>query len=162
MIINDAEDRMLKAEIARRGRMWDAKFDQMQAEIQRKDQLIEEARNRRDLQAYIQRRVSEERDEIAPQLIDFIRGNTVEEVDRAIIAAKQKTNSIVQGIREAFEAPGAPAQAGIPSPGAQQPQPQPQQPSDQDVEGVEVGSPEHMALRAAFGIDRSRGRGILG
>ena len=164
--MNTSEDAMLRLEIERRTQEWNRKFTDLENQLRRKDAAIEEARNRRELQAFISRRIAEEADEIAPELIDFIQGDSVEAVEAAISTAKAKTQSILDGIREATAfrtdvpraQPGNPQ--GQPGPGLQQ---QPQgQPSAQEIASAEVGSPEHLRLRAAYGIDRSRGRGIFG
>ncbi len=159
---DDAEIRRL---IEQRGREWDAHFRRMQDEIARKDELIEQARNRIEIDAYIQRRLAEERDEIAPELLDYIGGDSREAVERAIATAKAKTASILDGILQAqamsAQVPSAPAPAGNPSPGAQQQQPQSQATADQ-IRAIEPGSPEHLVLRHRYGLDRGRGRGIFG
>lgn len=157
-MINDAEDLALKAEIARRGRAWDQRFRRMESELARKTEQITAERMRTEMAAYIQRRLSEEVDTIAPELASYVSGNSPEAVEQSIERAKAKTASIVAGLREGLGA--VPAQPGI----QQGPQAQPQQPQPrvEDVESVEVGSPEHLRLRQAYGIDRARGQGIFG
>jgi vacuolar-type H+-ATPase subunit I/STV1 len=53
------------------------------------------------LQNHTQRRVAEEADSIAPELIDFISGDTVEEVEKSIEVVKAKTAQIVENMRNA-------------------------------------------------------------
>lgn len=163
---NSHEDYMLRLEVERRTREWGAKFQAMTAELHAKDEQIELARNRRKLQAYISRRIAEEADQIAPELVGYISGDTREEVEQAISTAKAKTSSILDGIRQAL--PGAPVQAEFP---AQQEQPQGLSAEQQtamtpytlaQLTAMEPGSPEHLAARAAFGLNRSRGRGLYG
>ena len=164
---DDAEIRRL---IDQRTREWNVKFRQMQEQIARKDELIEQTRNRADMQAYISRRIAEEPDEIAPELTSYVRGDTREEVEQAILAAKQKTASILDGIRSAFQVPPVPAQPEIPA----QPQPQQQQPrlnAEQrsamtpfileQLAAVEPGSAEHLQMRRQYGIGRGLARGIF-
>ena len=109
--------------------------------------------------AYISRRISEERDEIAPELTGYIGGSSVEQVEAAISTAKAKTASILAGIREAtafrtdVEVPRVPA--GFPDP-------QEQQSTADQIAAMEPGSPAHLALRHHFGIDRGRGYGLFG
>ena len=154
------DDAQLRLMIDARTREWEAKFRQMQEQIARKDEQIEQTRNRVEIGAYIQRRISEERDLVAPELIDYIGGSSVEQVEAAISTAKAKTASILAGIREATFRTDVPVPAAIPA--QQQPQGGQQQPSAQDIAAIEPGSPEHMALRAAFGLDKARGRGLYG
>ena len=166
---NSHEDYMLWLEVERRTREWGAKFQAMTAELHAKDEQIELARNRADMTAYARRRIAEEADGIAPELVGYISGDSVEQVEASILAAKQKTASIVDGIRQAtfaIDVPSAPVQPGIPAQaGNPGPVPQgghPQQPTAEQIAAMEPGSPEHLAARAAFGIYRSRGRGIFG
>lgn len=153
----DPQDEALRRELDRRTRDWDVKLRQMRSELDRKDSMIRQERERADMASYIQRRRAEERDEIAPELMSFITGSTPEEVEASITRAKAKTASILEGIQQAQAAP-APASFPVP-----QPQAQPQQaPTLEQLQAVEPGSPEHLALRRAYGMDRSRGRGIFG
>lgn len=172
------DDHELRLLIDQRTREWNRKFQAMQAEIQRKNELIHAQRNRVDMQTYIQRRLSEERDEIAPELIDFIQGDSVEQVEASISTAKAKTASILDGIREATSeyVPSATAQPEIPSQPQEQPQPQPQgqqlTPEQrsamtpftvEQLAAVEPGSEAHLAMRRQYGLDKAgRGRGIFG
>ena len=169
------QDAELRRLIEQRTREWDQRFQQMQQEIAQKDELLAQERQRIDMMSYIQRRIAEEADEIAPELIDYIGGSTPEEVEAAITAAKAKTASILDGVRQAMsvsadvQVPGVPAHPGTSAPAgfpgqaqAQQPRGGQQRPSAEDIAAVEPGSPAHQALRHQFGIDRARGRGLFG
>ena len=68
-------------------REWDTKFRRMQDELAQKDELIEQARNQLELGTYIQRRLAEERYDIAPELLDYIGGDSVEAIEQAITTA---------------------------------------------------------------------------
>ncbi|MGH3407551.1 MAG: hypothetical protein ACRDRJ_34385 [Streptosporangiaceae bacterium] len=167
--LTNEEDRELRLLIDQRTREWDQRFKRMQDELDRKNALIDQQRQRADMRAYAQRRVAEERDEIAPELIDYIGGDTIEAVEASIATARSKTASIVDGIQQALsdvpdvQVPRTPAPAGIPPQGGQQQDPQQlRQPTLEELADLEVGSPKHLALRRAAGIDRSRGRGIFG
>jgi hypothetical protein len=50
------------------------------------------------LRAYIQERVNQERESIAPQLVDLISGDTREEVDASVELLKAKTDEILQSV----------------------------------------------------------------
>lgn len=153
----DAELRML---LAHREREWNKRLADMRAELTRKDEEIQREQKRAELMTFIQRRVAEERDEIAPELIDYIQGDSIEAIEASIERAKQKTEQILKGLMEA-QMQMLPAQLRIP----QQPQQAPQQPQQLTLEqlrAIEVGSAEHMALRRRFGMDKRRGQGIFG
>ena len=81
---NSHEDYMLWLEVERRTREWGAKFQAMTAELHAKDEQIELARNRADMTAYARRRIAEEADGIAPELVGYISGDSVEQVEASI------------------------------------------------------------------------------
>jgi len=62
--------------------------------------LMEKERQFLTLQSYIQRRISEEvgADNIHPTFVDYINGNNEAEVEASITIAKEKTDSILEGI----------------------------------------------------------------
>jgi hypothetical protein len=152
----DAEQQLIRLELDRRTREWNRKLADMRAELDRKDEQIQQEQRSAEMMGYIARRRVEERDEIAPELMSFITGSTIEEVEQAITRAKAKTASILEGVRQAQALRGP---AGVPTPQAQQ---QPQQPTLEQLRAVEVGSPEHLVLRRQFGMDKRRGQGIFG
>ncbi len=155
--VEDAELRML---LAQRVREWNKRLADLKHRLDQKGVEIEQQRERGEMSAYVARRKAELRDEIAPELLDYVRGTTVEEVEASIVRAQAKTASILEGVRQ-VQVPSAPAQPRIPP---QQPQPQggAQQPTLEQLRAVEVGSPEHMALRRQYGMTRGRGQGIFG
>ncbi len=63
--------------------------------------ITEKQAAERRLQAFITRRLSEERATIAPELAEFVVGNSEDEVEAAITLAKSKTQSGLAGIRQA-------------------------------------------------------------
>jgi len=93
----DQNEAALKAEIIRRTRAWDQRFQQMEEDIRRQDEALAQARNRTEMALYIDRRKAEEVDTIAPELMSFVGGRTTEEVEQSIARAQAKTASIVQG-----------------------------------------------------------------
>lgn len=69
------------------------------------------------LQQYLFNRVTEEEDEIMPQLRDFIAGNTQEEIDASIELAKLKTAEIMGNFQQRVNGQRA-AQPGVSASGA--------------------------------------------
>jgi hypothetical protein len=167
------EDEALRRELDRRTRDWDVKLRQMRQEIDQKDRQIEQQRQRAEMMGYIARRRAEERDAVAPELLSYVQGDSVEEVEQSIGRARAKTADILEGVRQATESIAPAGFPQVPQPQAQpQPQPQPQQLTLEQrqalspytlgqLKAVEVGSPEHMALRRQFGMTRGRGRGLF-
>jgi uncharacterized membrane protein YqiK len=91
---------------------WEQKFQQMQQEREQEKALLEKERELAALQAYTQKRVAEERDNIAPQLLDFIQGNTPEQIEHSIESVKAKSQEIANAAREAIAAQRA-SQRGV-------------------------------------------------
>lgn len=83
---------------------WEQKFQQMNQEREQERALLEKDRELANLQAYAQKRVGEEKDSIAPQLRDFISGNSPEEIEQSIEVVKAKSVEIANAAKEAFAA----------------------------------------------------------
>lgn len=79
---------------------WDAQLASQKEELARAQALMEKERQFLSLTAYTQKRVAEEvaADTIAPELLDFIGGNSEAEVEASITKVKEKTASIVAGM----------------------------------------------------------------
>lgn len=80
---------------------------EVMAENERRWQQVEEERARerailakeselRQLEQYRAQRLAEVQDQIEPNLLDYIRGNSVEEIENSIALAVEKTNRIVE------------------------------------------------------------------
>jgi hypothetical protein len=131
-----------------------------------REAVFKQEQKRANLLAYTQRRVAEERDEIAPELIDYIDGPDEESVEAAIANAKAKTASILEGVRQAQTS----SRAGMPgvSTGSGNIGPVDQQGAArtmtaEDIAALPVNSPEYQALRRQYGMDRpAGGAGMFG
>lgn len=111
-----AEEEMSAKELLQaREQEWESRFNSLQTEsekrleeIQRQREqeraLLEKEREFATLSAYTQRRVAEESDHIAPQLVDFISGSTTEEIERSLAVAKAKSQEIAEQARAALQA----------------------------------------------------------
>ncbi|MEV4454348.1 hypothetical protein [Microbispora sp. NPDC049633] len=113
-----AEEKMTAAElIEARQKEWEQRFAQLEQERAQERAILEQERRFSALQAYVQRRVREESDSIAPELIDLVNGNTEEEVEASITTLKAKTESILQNLQSAAAgvAPAAPPRGVSPA-----------------------------------------------
>lgn len=97
-----------------REREWNNRFEKSQASFEERlnqvnqereaeRALLEKERELSALQGYIQRRVAEENDNIAPQLRDFVTGNTQDEVDHSIELIKAKSAELAEAAQTAFQ-----------------------------------------------------------
>lgn len=80
---------------------WESRFEQMAQERATEAALLEREREHAALAAYTANKVADAKDHIAPQFLDFIGGNTREEIDRAIEVAKTKTAEIINEFQNA-------------------------------------------------------------
>jgi hypothetical protein len=53
--------------------------------------LLEQERKFADLQAYRQQAVEQNRENIIPQLIDYVQGNTAEEINESVASFRQRS-----------------------------------------------------------------------
>jgi hypothetical protein len=145
---------------------WELRFERLAEEQRAKEAVFAKERERSELMAYTQRRIAEERDEIAPELVDYIDGADKEAVEAAITNAKAKTASILEGVRQAgiqqrAEMPGIGAGAGNIGPVDEQGAVR--QLTAEDIATLPVNSPEYQQLRRQYGMDRpAGGAGMFG
>lgn len=149
--------------IERRQAEFEAKLASIDSENAQRIALMEKEIEYNKLQAYIQRRVNEESDSIAPELLDFIGGNTPEEVEASIARVKEKTAQIVEnmrsaGMRQRASLPGVAPVAGTNGVGPMD-QPGDRQLSDQDIKGM--GMAEYAQLRQRIGMANTSNQGLF-
>jgi hypothetical protein len=112
-------------------------------------------------QLYVRDRMAQESDNIAPELYDYIGGETVEEIEASIERAKAKTESIVQGMAAAQQAARA-SQPGVRTgPPAITPM---DQPASQELTGDDISKmswAEYAKFRTQAGMGGS-GQGLFG
>ena len=80
---------------------FEERFSRLDTEREQERAVFAKEKAFNELQQYIQRRVTEESQSIAPELVPFITGNTVEEVEASIATTKTATENIVKSLRDA-------------------------------------------------------------
>lgn len=88
--------------LAQTEQTFEQKFAQMQQEREQEQAMLAKDREVQMLQSYIQTKVTESQDTIAPQLLEFIGGNNQAEVDASIERVKAKSAELASAAREAF------------------------------------------------------------
>jgi len=83
---------------------WQDRFAQIEAERHAQEALLEKERALRDLEAYRQRKIHESSEEIIPELIDLIAGNSAEEIDASVEILRQRSAAIINSIQQATQA----------------------------------------------------------
>jgi DNA repair exonuclease SbcCD ATPase subunit len=98
---------------------WEEKFTTLQQESEAQKAVLEQERRFQELESFKSRRIAEEQDNIMPELLDFIRGNTEDEIESAISAVKTRTSAILENIQQAMPQQqrlrGVPATGSTPS-----------------------------------------------
>jgi len=83
---------------------WASKIEAERLERERAFALLEREREYAELTQYLNRRISEEQDNIAPELIDMVTGNNVEEIEQSITRLKDKTSKLLESAQQAIQA----------------------------------------------------------
>ena len=82
---------------------WQEQLERERQERERAFALLERERNFADLQSYRQNRLDEERDNIIPELLDLVSGNTKEEVETSIEGLKERSARILESAQSAMQ-----------------------------------------------------------
>lgn len=167
--IEDAQRAKEEAELsakdllAKRDQEFNSRLEQIQAENERRVAIMEQELKFREIQAYAQRRAMEESNNIVPELIDFIAGETPEEIDASIELLKVKSAAIADaarnaGLRQRAAMPGVAPSSGTTGISALDQQGD-RQYSAQDIKGMSMQ--EFAALRKKVGMPNGGGRGLF-
>ena len=82
---------------------WEAQLESIRQDAARKDALLERERQYAELTAYRSRRLEEERDNIIPELVDLISGNTHDEVENSITGLRERSAKILESAQKAIQ-----------------------------------------------------------
>jgi chromosome segregation ATPase len=80
-----------------------SRLEEIERQRQAQEALLEKEREVQALESYRQRRLGEEQEAIIPELIDFIAGNTPEEIDESISVLRERSNAIIESIQQATQ-----------------------------------------------------------
>lgn len=141
----------------------DARLAQYEADQALKIAILEKENELSKLQAYIQRRVNEEQENIAPELIDLVDGDSVEAVEASIVRMTAKTDLLAQNFQQARTGQRAGMRGVSPSGGANATGPL-DIPGDRGISDEDIkkmGMKEYRALREARGMDRTNNQGLF-
>lgn len=82
---------------------WSEQLERERTERERAFALLERERSFTELQGYKSQRVDQERDNIIPELLDLISGNTPEELDANIQGLKDRSARILESAQSAMQ-----------------------------------------------------------
>ena len=89
--------------LAKKEQEFQALLSTERLERERAFALLEQERKFQELTNYRQNRLEQERDNIVPELIDLIQGNTPDEVEQSIATLKEKSASISSSVQQAMQ-----------------------------------------------------------
>jgi hypothetical protein len=82
---------------------WAQKLEEEKLERERTFALLQRERQYAELTEYRNRRLEEERDNIIPELVDLISGNTPEEIENSITGLRERSSRILESAQNAMQ-----------------------------------------------------------
>jgi len=82
---------------------WQARFAAIEEDRKSQQALLDKERELRELETYRQRKLHEEQENIIPELIDLVAGNTIEEIDSSVEILRQRSAAILQSVQQATQ-----------------------------------------------------------
>lgn len=99
----EEEELSVKDLLAKRTQEFEAQLLAEKQERERAFALLEREREFANLQAYKSQRIEEARDNIIPELVDLISGNTPEELEASIAALTERSARILDSVQQASQ-----------------------------------------------------------
>jgi hypothetical protein len=99
----DEEELSAKELLAKKEQEWNSQIENERLERERAFALLQKEQELNQLNNYRQARTEQERDNIVPELIDLISGNTQDEVEESIGVLREKSQSILHSAQAAMQ-----------------------------------------------------------
>lgn len=100
----EQRSRELQDQYAQQQEEWANQVSTLQQQMQEREALFAKEREFQALSSYAQQQVAAHQDQIAPELLDYVSGNSKEEIDASIARAVEKTAAILAGIQRGQQA----------------------------------------------------------
>lgn len=157
-----AESEMdVRALLEKKEREWTAQLEEIRQEGARKDALLERERQYAELTAYRNRRLAEEQDNIMPELVDLISGNTPEEIEQSITGLRDRSSKILDSASQAMQSARREMTGTRPTlPPTMENNSDQQQFSAEQIAAMSVT--EYAKVRERLGMGRGTDKGIFG
>lgn len=94
---------------------WSQKFEELEKDRQAKEAMLEKERYFQQVETYRNRRVQAEQENIIPELLDLVAGNSEEEIENSIAVLRERSNAIIESIQRTSQ-PARPKGAPITAP----------------------------------------------
>lgn len=90
-----------------------SRLQELEQEREAQAAILERERQIQAVESYRQRRLAEEQENIIPELLDLVQGNTPEEIDAAVVVLRERSSAIIQSIQQTTQSRlrGAPVTA---------------------------------------------------
>jgi hypothetical protein len=95
------EEMSVKELLKAKEQEWQKQLEAERQERERALALLQREQEYNELQAYRNTRLAQEQDDIMPQLLDLVNGNTKDEIEQSILRAKEKTANILESVQAA-------------------------------------------------------------
>lgn len=86
--------------LSKKEQEFNAQLEQERAEREKAFALLEREREFQELQQYRQARLEQERDNIIPELIDLISGNSQDEIEMSVASLKERSSRIFESVAQ--------------------------------------------------------------
>lgn len=81
-----------------------SRFNEIERQREQQAALLDQERRFQEVNSYRQRRVAEEQENIIPELIDLVTGNSEDEIENSIAVLRERSNAIIESIQQATAA----------------------------------------------------------
>ena len=144
---------------------WQEQLERERQERERAFALLEQERKFAELQAYRQQVLDAERDNIIPQLLDFIQGSSPEEINNSVEELKSRSQSILESAQAALtqqRRDQVGTRATLPPAGPLETNSEQRMPTAEEIAAMPMN--EYAKIRNRILSNRAQGRtsGILG
>ena len=184
LLAKDREDRLAEAELLRKAaeeearkkaeeemstrellslkeKEWQAQLEEVKQENARNLALVERERQYAALVEYRNRRVQEEQDNIIPELVDLISGNTPEEIEQSITGLRDRSSKILDSAQSALSSARREMVGTKPTlPPTMENNSDQQQFTAEQIAAMSVT--EYAKVRDSLGMGRGADKGIFG
>lgn len=144
---------------------WQEQLERERQERERAFALLEQERKFADLQAYRQQVLDAERDNIIPQLLDYIQGSSPEEINNSVEELKSRSQSILESAQSALtqqRRDQVGTRATLPPAGPLETNSEQRMPTAEEIAAMPMN--EYAKVRSRILSNRAQGKnsGILG
>jgi hypothetical protein len=140
---------------------WTAQLEEVKNENARSLALVERERQYAALTEFRNRRVQEEQDNIIPELVDLISGNTPDEIEQSITSLRDRSSKILDSASQALQSTRREMTGTRPTlPPTMENNSDQQQFSAEQISAMSVS--EYAKVRDRLGMGRGTDKGIFG